>query len=107
GGSAANDIGKWNGSTWTALGSGINAAVLALAVSGTDVYAGGEFGGVAKWNGSTWTALGSGMGSGDSFLPPFVSALAFSGSDLYAAGWFTTAGGSTANDIADWKRRNE
>ena len=43
--------------------------VYALAVSGTDLYAGGYFttaGGVAanyiaKWNGSAWSALGSGM----------------------------------------------
>jgi hypothetical protein len=43
--------------------------VFALAVSGSDVYAGGNFktagGGaatnIAKWNGSSWSALGSGM----------------------------------------------
>jgi hypothetical protein len=47
--------------------------VLALAVSGSDLYAGGEFttaGGIsaaniAKWNGSSWSALGSGMGATD------------------------------------------
>ena len=41
----------------------------ALAVSGTNLYAGGDFttaGGVpanhiAKWNGSAWSALGSGI----------------------------------------------
>ena len=45
------------------------ASSYALAVSGTDLYAGGYFttaGGVpanciAKWNGSAWSALGSGM----------------------------------------------
>ena len=45
-------------------------SVSALAVSGSDLYAGGAFptagGGaanhVAKWNGSSWSALGSGMG---------------------------------------------
>src|SRR5258707_5478926 len=69
GGSAANYIAKWNGSSWSALGSGMNGWVLALSVSGSDVYAGGSFttaGGstatrVAKWNGSTWTGLFSGM----------------------------------------------
>ena len=43
--------------------------VHALAVSGSNLYAGGEFttaGGVsanriAKWDGNSWTALGSGM----------------------------------------------
>ena len=43
GGSAANDIAKWDGSSWSALGSGMNNAVDALAVSGSDLYAGGYF----------------------------------------------------------------
>ena len=49
------------------LGDG-QRSVYALAVSGTDLYAGGHFttaGGVtanyiAKWDGSAWSALGSG-----------------------------------------------
>ena len=74
GGIAVNNIAKWNGSSWTALGSGlttgINGALVdALAVSGSDLYAGGGFtraGGnpannIAKWNGTSWTALGSGL----------------------------------------------
>src|SRR5207237_8615636 len=36
-------IAKWDGSSWTALGSGVNYAVYALAVSGSDLYAGGTF----------------------------------------------------------------
>ncbi len=71
GGRTANHIAKWNGSSWSALGSGVNDTVYALAVSGSAVYAGGNFttaGGnaanyIAKWNGSSWSALGSGMGA--------------------------------------------
>src|SRR5438445_629080 len=72
GGSDANCIAKWNGSSWTALGSGMGAPsgypqVDSLAVSGSDVYAGGFFttaGGsaahsIAKWDGNSWSALGS------------------------------------------------
>ena len=43
GGSTATNIAKWNGSSWSALGSGLNSYVLALAESGNDVYAGGGF----------------------------------------------------------------
>jgi hypothetical protein len=103
GGSAANYIAQWNGSSWSALGSGMNSGVSALAVSGSTLYAGGNFrtaGGsaanyIAQWNGSSWSALGSGMNSD-------VGALAVSGSTLYAGGIFTTAGGNAANDIAQW-----
>ena len=40
----ANEIAKWNGTSWTPLGSGLGGgSVSALAVSGSDLYAGGEF----------------------------------------------------------------
>jgi hypothetical protein len=101
---AANYIAQWNGSSWSALGSGMNSDVYALAVSGSTLYAGGDFttaGGsaanyIAQWNGSSWSALGSGM------MNPYVYALAVSGSTLYAGGYFTTAGGGAANYIAQW-----
>jgi hypothetical protein len=107
---AANYIAKWNGSAWSAMGSGLGGVVFAfvssLAVAGKDVFAGGTFmvpGGlessnVAKWNGSGWSALGSGL-LGDSTS---VSSLVASGNDLYVGGNFTNAGGITANYIAKW-----
>src|SRR5262249_22910409 len=86
----ANGIAKLDGTRWSALGSGLTGSspnvptVWALAVVGSNLYAGGNFtnaGGVAatniaKWNGSSWSALGSGMAGGS------VYALAASGSDL-------------------------
>jgi hypothetical protein len=88
------------------LGSGVggfNSPVCALAVSGTNLYAGGYFtnaGGVAatniaEWDGTAWSALGSGINGQ-------VYALAVIGTDLYAGGLFTTAGGVSANYIAKW-----
>jgi hypothetical protein len=40
---AVNGIAQWDGSSWAALGSGMNNAVMALAVSGGRLYAGGAF----------------------------------------------------------------
>jgi hypothetical protein len=111
GGVAANRIAKWDGSAWSALGSGLGSGlggssslyVYALAVSGSNLYAGGVFttaGGVratniAKWDGNAWSALGSGMNFD-------VHALGVIGTDLYVGGDFSTAGGVPANYIAKW-----
>lgn len=43
GGVAANRIARWDGSKWSALGSGMSGNVLALAISGNELYAGGNF----------------------------------------------------------------
>jgi hypothetical protein len=97
---------------WVSLGSGISfpgvtgGGVYALAVSGTNLYAGGCFssaGGVtanyiAKWDGNAWSALGSGMGG----WAPSVSALAVTGTNLYAGGLFEWAGEVGAYGIAKW-----
>ncbi len=99
------DIARWDGTSWSALGTGMNDIVYALAFDASgNLYAGGQFttaGGVAanriaKWDGTSWSALGTGMSS-------IVYALAFDASgNLYAGGQFTTAGGVAANDIAKW-----
>ncbi len=117
GGTVANNIAKWNGSRWSPLGSGVSGLqafsppiIYALAVSGNDLYAAGNFtnaGGVAasniaKWNGSSWSALGSGVSGPPGLYPATVYALAMSGSDLYVGGYFTSAGGIAASNIAKW-----
>ena len=102
GGVTANRIAKWDGSSWTALGSGMNSAVLALTVfddgSGPALYAGGGFttaGGVAanriaKWDGSSWSPLGSGIGGVTSrALTVFDDG---GGPALFAGGAFTDRG---------------
>jgi len=116
GGVPATNIAQWNGSYWTNLGSGIaqggdypnGNGVFALAVSGTNLYAGGSFitaGGIpaasiAQWNGSYWSALGSGM-TGSPYGPA-VQALAVSGTNLFAGGAFARAGGVAVDNIALW-----
>ena len=107
GGIPANRVAQWDGTQWSALGSGFdNGVVNALVVSGTTLYAGGTFtatGGVviyrvAQWDGATWSALGTNGPDGS------VSALAFdSAGNLYAAGSFPTLGGGVvANGVAKW-----
>ncbi len=103
----AHYVARWNGSAWSAVGTGMNNTVDAVAVAGDTLYVGGIFttaGGVsanniAQWDGSTWSALGSGTapvnGGGD------VRSLATSGTELYAGGNFTMAGGVSANHIAE------
>jgi hypothetical protein len=81
----------------------MNDYVWALAVSGTNLFVGGQFtsaGGVsatniAHWNGTSWSAVGSGVNGA-------VLALAVSGTNLFAAGAFTMAGGVLVNHIAQW-----
>jgi hypothetical protein len=80
GSSGASRVARWNGSSWSALGSGANGSVVSLAMydsgSGRDLYVGGAFavaGGVsagplARWNGTSWAAVDGGVGA-DQFLP--------------------------------------
>ncbi|MDB5267652.1 MAG: hypothetical protein JWP58_692, partial [Hymenobacter sp.] len=110
----ANGVAKWNGTAWSALGTGVafmqtNGLVYALAVAGNgDVYVGGNFnkaggGGanfVAKWKGSVWSPLGPGAANG---VDGTVYALAVGGNgDVYVGGQFNKAGGATANYLARW-----
>ncbi len=81
----------------------VNNYVLAIAVSGSNIYIGGWFtkvgdvgvNFVAQWDGSTWRPLGSGLNN-------YVYALAIIDSNLYAGGMFTVAGGITAYHVARW-----
>ncbi|MCB9898735.1 MAG: hypothetical protein H6825_12090 [Planctomycetes bacterium] len=104
-------IARWNGHTWSALGSGLNSDVNALAVhddgSGPSLYAGGAFttaGGsasarIARWNGGSWTAMGSGA---DAPVYALATADVGSGGVLVAGGSFSLMGGAAASRIAAW-----
>jgi hypothetical protein len=102
GGNAASNIAQWDGSSWSALGSGMNGPVGALVVSGGSLYAGGVFttaGGnaatnIAQWDGSSWSGMSSGMNGP-------VGALVVCGATLYAGGGFTTAGGKVSGNVAE------
>src|SRR6185436_6679524 len=111
----ASRIAKWDGTSWSPLGSGMNGSVWALVEhddgTGPALYAGGDFttaGGVAanriaRWNGASWSALGSGVAG---TTTPSVRALVVhddgSGPALYAGGSFTQAGAVIVNRVAKW-----
>jgi len=73
GGVSAQHIARWNGSSWSALGSGLDGSAVALHAfddgGGMALYAAGGFvtaGGVsairiARWRGGAWSALGVGL----------------------------------------------
>jgi trimeric autotransporter adhesin len=108
-------VGRWNGTAWSTLGSGLYGTVRALEVfddgSGPALYAGGNFqiigtpiySRIAKWNGIIWSDVGGGVGGGNY---PEIHALrtwtTAGGAGLYAAGEFATAGGVPASNIACW-----
>ncbi len=109
GNTAATNIARWDGATWSAVGSGVNdyLGISALTANGTDLMAGGVFrsiGGVkadriARWDGGAWSPLGSGIGGQ---LGDGVISLASTGSELYVGGYFPLAGGKPSTNIALW-----
>ncbi|MBS0195482.1 MAG: immunoglobulin domain-containing protein [Planctomycetes bacterium] len=109
GGVNANRVAVWNGSAWSALGSGLGPStygVTALAIMANgNIVAGGDFTSsgsgvtvnrVARWTGSAWVAMGTGMNDR-------VNCLAVSTNGIVVAGGkFTSAGGAGASRIAQW-----
>jgi len=119
GGAPAARIARWDGTSWSALGSGASAGVSALASfddgtgSGPALYAAGSFtsiGGVgarriARWDGSAWSPLGDGIRPvvGQTAqvrtLQPFDQPTP----SLYAGGRFGFAGEYSARHLARWE----
>ncbi len=112
----ASLVARWDGRTWSALGSGIyldDSLVLTLLVVdkpsaiGPALYAGGTFnqaGGVsarsiAKWDGESWSPLGEGVDGSVRALAVYDDGR---GPALYAGGDFQTAGGIHAGGAARW-----
>jgi hypothetical protein len=120
---AADHVARWDGSAWHALGSngaGDGAlnntntySVTALAVAGSNVYVGGNFGNaanipqadhVARWDGAAWHALGSNSaGTDGAWVSAYGVTLAMAGTDLYVGGYVRDVAGIPAADmIAMW-----
>lgn len=102
---AVNNIAKWNGTAWTALGAGVEGLPEDLVFIGNELFVGGAFDragevdalNIARWNGSQWSALGAGV-DGE------VRDLDAIGSTLYVAGDFWMIDEQLlAQGIAQWK----
>jgi hypothetical protein len=109
----ANDsyerVAQWDGIGWQSLGKGLNGAVNAIAVVGSDVYVGGDFtvaGGtvaaahLARWDGRAWWALPGSPTDPDRTYGTTVQALVTDGSTLYVGGTFTRAGDLACHSLA-------
>jgi hypothetical protein len=118
---AAANLVRWNGATWSAVGTKnpghpvFEAPVAEVLAVGGVLYVAGNFedaAGIAQadhiamWDGHDWSALGSdvsGNGAISGAFPIQIEALAAVGDDLYVGGNFTDAGGDpTADYIARW-----
>ena len=117
-------LARWRNQEWSAVGTGVNETVFALAVFDDDgagprkpaLFVAGLFtqaGGIAasriaRWDGLSWSTLDAGLASHP--LITHVLDLAVFDEDgpgpnpggLYAGGWFHTAGGIASKGIARW-----
>ena len=121
GGVPAQNIARWDGISWSSLGSGIGPVSLSAVecMAGFDeggwppkLYVGGTFqsaggvtaNGIARWDGLGWTDVGGGVSRLGA--PPRVSALAVfdggSGERIYAGGQFDQAGTVASANLASW-----
>lgn len=116
GGQPVGNIAKWDGTTWTPLGSGLAATSSAFVVnalaeyddgSGRALYVAGAFdsaGGqpalnIAKWDGMAWSALGGGVDMGPSAMAVFDDG---TGPALFIGGGFYYVDGMFARYLAKW-----
>ena len=106
------NLGKWNGSTWSEVGGGVDELVYRMLFKGNDLYVSGIFSrvgaldatNIARWDGTNWHALGSGLfGATNGFPAPIASTMALDANGhLIVGGNFRYAGGVEVNNIARW-----
>ena len=106
-GTTMNRVAKYNGSTWSAFGSGIDsvqANVVGLDSSG-NVYVAGSFTSasgvtgshIAKWNGSTWLTITGANGTVGT-----INSLVFGSDGSLYVGPVTSIGGVTVNGVGKY-----
>lgn len=96
-------IARFDGSTWSPLGSGTEGAVVTLCRYRGELIAGGSFpragdvpaSNIASWDGNTWSPLGGGVDG-------VIRSTVIFGDDLVVTGDFDSAGAAPASRIARW-----
>ena len=112
GNTSFNDIARWDGSTWSAMGDGFDGPVYDVYTNGNDIYASGRFvtsgndslWSIALWDSTKWTPLGGGIRRNPIVNgTASVTSMVGTPGGLYAGGTFNYAGNSYSNDLALWK----
>lgn len=110
GGVRTNNIARWNGKNWSAVGAGLGGAgeaVNALATfksnGSTLLYVGGSFAfpsspRIVAWNGTAWLGLGGADGTINALEACTLEPL----QGLFVGGAFTEIGGINAQALARW-----
>ena len=109
------NIAKWNGSAWSALGTGIpNDLVSSMTTwdgaNGDRLYVGGRFptaggvtaNGIAAWDGTQWHAMGDGITGWQPYVGAMMAWDDGSGEKLYVGGRFDTMDGLSTPLLARW-----
>ena len=111
GGALANNVARWDGRSWSGLGSGVevgvNGRVDCIAASASSVYVAGSFTSagnqpartLARWDGVTWTSPGLQLRTTPSGPPLSVDALAVDGETVFVGGAFAFAGDVPALNV--------
>jgi hypothetical protein len=109
---SVNNVARWDGERWSALGegaeNGVDGTVYGITATPTAVYVGGTFrhagtvaaANVAKWDGTRWSALGTPEANGVGGFGQLVYAIGVDGQRVYVGGSFTEAGGVPAASLA-------
>jgi hypothetical protein len=105
GGQAVNNIAQWNGTTWTAMASGLDDRVLSLAVRPNgELLAGGAFRNaglapvqfLARWSGSSWSPMPGEPNAGVTKLAVLANG------DVLVGGFFDAVGSVASTYLARW-----
>lgn len=110
-----SNIAKWDGTTWTPLGDGLDGAVQEVVVfddgTGEALYALGNFNNsgttpmprIAKWNGASWEAVGTGA-NGNTFAAIIYDI--GEGTALNIGGGFSTMDGLASDRVVSLLSKN-